>query len=332
LPEAFCDTFCTLKKRLLITFVVAVVSTTVIICFKEWLGYHRALFQDRHARDWAMDYASPLDASKRDRAAEALRALGMNAVPALVELLHTRDRAYEKPLAQNVSRMPFELRTNLLAHFPIGSSWGKRFAGATALGFLSTNASMAIPDLLETLDDPVGHIGWAAAAALGKIGSNAVPALIDLAESLDAERAHKAIYALGVAGHNAGSATPVLLNALINTNTSVRASAQYSLSMVGTSALPDICESLRKNDPQMREQLARVVVAVRPPNRSLLMTLNRWMQDESPAVRLQSTEALGNLRLTYAIPMLTRLLNDPEPSVRIAVTNALMQINATALP
>ncbi|NOS69357.1 MAG: HEAT repeat domain-containing protein [Verrucomicrobia bacterium] len=320
-----------MKKRLLITFVVAVVTTTVIICFTEWRGYHRALYQGRHARDWAMDYASPLDINKRDRAAEALHALGINAVPTLIELLHTRDRAYEKPLAQNVSRMPFELRTNLLAHFPVGTSWGKRFAGATALGFLGTNASVAIPDLLETLDDPVGHIGWAAATALGKIGSNAVPALIGLAASPDAERAHKAIYALGVAGHNAGSATPILLNALLNTNTSIRASAQYSLSMVGTSALPAICESLRKNDPQMREQLARVVVAIRPPNPGFMMTLNRWTHDASPAVRLQATEALGNLRLTNAIPMLTRLLNDPDPSVRNAVTNALTQINATAL-
>ena len=316
-----------MKKRLLIALVVIVAATIVFVTVSDRRAYQRALHQDRHAHDWAMDYASPPDNKTRELAAEALQALGSNAVPALVDLLHTHNQIYERPLGETARRIPMSLRTNLLAHVSLGTSGGKRFAAATALGFLGTNASSAIPDLLDTLDDTVGHVGWAAAAALGNIGSNAVPALMQLATNHDWKLTHKAVYALGVAGTNAAEATPVLLNTLRSTNESVRSSARYSLSMIGTSALPAICEALRKDDPEMREPLAKLVTTIHSPHSGFLSALNRWTRDASPVIRLQATEALGNLRLTNSISTLKRLLNDPDESVRVAVTNALAQIN-----
>jgi len=316
-----------LKKGLLIALVVIVAVTILFVTVSDRRAYSRALHQDRHAHDWAMDFASPPDNETRERAAEALQALGSNAVPALVDLLHTHARLYERPLGETVRRVPMSMRTNLLAHVSLGTSGGKRYAAATALGFLGTSASGAIPDLLDALDDPVGHVGWAAAAALGNIGSNAVPALMRLATNPDWQLTHKAVYALGVAGTNAAEATPVLLNALRSTNESARSSTRYSLSMIGTLALPAICDTLRKDDPAMREQLSRLFSPVHSPNSGFLSTLNQWTRDASPVVRLQAMEALGNLRLTNSIPILKRLLNDPDESVRIAATNALDQVN-----
>lgn len=317
-----------MKKRLLIALVVIVAAAIVFVTISDRRAYQRALHQNRHAHDWAMDFASPPDNKTRERAAEALQALGSNAVPALVDLLHTHAQLYERPLGETVRRAPMPLRTNLLAHVSLGTSGGKRYAAATALGFLGTNASGAIPDLLDALDDTVGHVGWAAAAALGNIGSNAVPALMQLATNHDWKRTHMAVYALGVAGTNAAEATPVLLNALRSTNESVRSSTRYTLSMIGTLALPAICDTLRKDDPAMREQLSRLFSPVHSPNSGFLSALNQWTRDSSPVVRLQAAEALGNLRLTNSFSTLKRLLNDPDESVRVAVTNALAQINA----
>jgi hypothetical protein len=101
-------------------------------------------------------------------AADALEERGVEAVPALIEVLGNEN------------------------------DWARRVA-ATMLGEIGPEAAEAVPALVDALDDDVRPVRFEAAVALGNIGPaarGAVPALIQILRNEDGELREVAVHAL----------------------------------------------------------------------------------------------------------------------------------------
>jgi HEAT repeat protein len=86
-------------------------------------------------------------------------------------------------------------------------------------------------------------------------------------------------------------------------------------------AVQPLIDGLR--DPQTSRWAAAALAGWgKAPIRALVRALG----DDSPAVRRQVAEVLGNKRAKEALPALKRLLEDPDPSVKNAAQDSIQRI------
>jgi HEAT repeat protein len=219
-------------------------------------------------------------------AAAAIRAIGTNALPFLMEDIHSAPSQNE--LRFRVQRvLDFALARVSGTRLLLGDVTRKdrvRWRAAQGLAALGPLATPAVPELqrllltnyfhssikeaayvlaavgpegIEILTNAVGPqtewSGMCAIWALGQhpsAGSNTVPFLIGCASSSSDGTACGAIQVLGLLGTEPELVIPALTNALASRNPSVRNSAAWSLGRFGSRALPilPLLEPLT-NDP-----------------------------------------------------------------------------------
>ena len=253
-----------MRKRYQVLLTVLLVATLGGIAW-QMMGEREPVYQGRSLRAWIMDfdntYASDWtgeDSDKHVRAAEAIRRIGTNGLPALVQIVSQQDstvKAQLLKLAAKQSLMRFE--------FTSVSELQQRLSAAfKALGPV---ASPAIPELERLLNN--GDTSYYAAPALGAIGPDAV---LPLTRALTNEEKWVRIHAadeLSQLQSKAASALPALIICAKDKDWVVRCSAIDAIAGVNRhpeTVMPVLLNSLLDDDAAVREAATNAVRQIDP--------------------------------------------------------------------
>lgn len=142
-----------------------------------------------------------------------------------------------------------------------------------------------------------------------------------LTDAHAAVRAHAAA-ALGWIGDQRAAAP--LIRCLKDSDAGCRAAAAWALGMLRSPlALKPLARALGDASAQVRRQVAESLGELGDPVTTDLL-LDALADEEEPLeVRAAAAQALGNLHLPQALPVLQELLAMPDPALRVAAVNAL---------
>jgi hypothetical protein len=181
------------------------------------------------------DLESGKPESDRAAAAEALRSIGPNAVPFLLEWIRTPETIpeWKLKLAGWMSRS--ELGRKAMFHLRFVVRTGRPRLSALAFGALGESGAAAVPELTALLSDE--QRSFLAAEALSGIGGPAIPAGLRALRDSDPRLRILGTQILGAAAASPEVSVPALLEKVSDTNGVVRESAIRSLREFGTNAV-----------------------------------------------------------------------------------------------
>jgi hypothetical protein len=220
-----------MRKRVHLALTVVLLALAGVAA---WLGLRERepVYQGHRLSFWLEILMTPSHADDRV-AQEAIRHIGTNALPVLIEKLQAQDTWLEQLMltwAKNHKFIPF--------HFK--SAYERRneaLCGYKALGPL---ASGQVPSLIDMLThDPSPDVRYAAASALGCIGPGArlaVPALLHATKDTDGYVRRCAFWAFGQIRPDPELGVPVLVAGLADSDLHARLGAAYSLGEYGPAA------------------------------------------------------------------------------------------------
>jgi len=253
-----------MRKRVQIALAVLPVALVSLIVWQLW-RLREPVYQGRSLRAWVMDfdntYASDWtgeDSKKHLRAAEALRQIGTNALPALVGIISEQDSSIKElfvKLAAKQSLVDFEFTS-------VGELQERLRAAFKALGPI---ARPAIPELERLLNNY--DTSYYAAPALGGIGPDAV---LPLTRALTNEEGWVRIHAvneLRLLQSEAAAAVPALLMCAEDENWVVRRAALDAIAGVNRHpgiVMPVLLKSLLDDDADVRESATNAVLRIDP--------------------------------------------------------------------
>lgn len=281
------------RRRILLLLGLAAVAVVLVLCWPR--GPQEPVYEGKRLTEW-MENIGSLNAPEADRAArQALRAIGSNAVPWLLDQFDRRDSPLRVVLNALYDGPPrstprYEMQTH------------REQLVVTALSQLGPGAATALPGLAARLDDSPRRN--AAAWAMSACGTNALPFLLRALASTNLQVAGASVTGLGHLAREEVSAVPPLLQALQHSQARVRWGAAFQLGR--TNLRPDL---------------------VTP-------ALAQALSDGDAIVHLQAGEGLRRLSSNAqpALPVLLRLMTNSVSRVAVAASNAVFRIDPAALP
>jgi HEAT repeat protein len=215
---------------------------------------------------WLKEYDPRLFIANKDEVDDAIRHIGTNAVPTLLEMLRSRDSAIKSSVQdwgerkdiwffnraedRNVeAARGFEILGDsakdalpaLIAIYEEKISPESQSATAYALGFIGPAAQKAIPQLLPDVTNSNKALSLSVVWSLGRICSApevAVPALVEALDDTDRGIRWEAAYALRNFGTNASAAVPALLKARNTQDKLIKGMAAEALTAIDSEAGP----------------------------------------------------------------------------------------------
>jgi len=270
------------------------------------------------------------DMTRRDRAAQELTRLGVDAVPPLLEALQTHDESlipiYQHLLVRIPAASPLMANALNSAH-PL-------VRGRIAEIFSLNKDKTAVPALLEALRGEYFTVRSRVAIALGQIGDErAIEPLLGALKDREDEVRIAACAALGL--FKDPSTFDELANVLLDDpKIEVRQAAAKSLGETRhPAAIPFLMESLRdsfwwyEREQSIRDLLAAIEKMGEPVVEPLIEALG----DREGTVRKFAATILGNLRDVRAVEELGMALYDLHHEVSQAAAEALAQFGAPAV-
>ncbi|MDB6109620.1 MAG: repeat protein [Pedosphaera sp.] len=215
------------------------------------------VYREKALSAWCEQYATNHwahpDSELHKQAETAIRHMGTNAIPALMNML----RASDSPLQRKFFDLAYKQNLVKIHHV---NPWKKNWLAASAFAALGADGRSAAPGLIDLFENPPssssGRYTAMALAGIGPAASNAIPSLLRKAESspetglrlfslnaighiharpelvipllikylndpsLDVQ--NEAAEALGAYGADARTATPIMLQLLQNPNQDLR--------------------------------------------------------------------------------------------------------------
>jgi HEAT repeat protein len=236
------------------------------VVFWQFLGRSEPLYDRKPLTAWLQkepEFFEEAEEKGSDgwRAVIAIRHIGQDAVPYLVEMARVKDSPLKKLI---ISAFPFEQpisgiirpakETRQMAVFgfyalgPMGKDAvpaliellrdkdiGVRYHAAQCLGYIGPDAESAIPQLLLLSNQPDRVLAWTAMSSVGKIhkgSSVVVPALITNLLSTNRLLYDRTMLALGDFGGQAQAAAPFILPFLNDADELIRADAASVLKQI----------------------------------------------------------------------------------------------------
>ena len=300
---------------------VAVVSGIAwqVLCLRE------PVYQGKRLSFWLQRYSPDGDSPEVD---DALRMMGTNAIPTLLENLQAKDSLLKLNLAAlGVHYTPAETR-----HM-------RAEKGLKALG---ADASNAVPSLIEIYErGRSSSAGRAAANVLAEIGPSAkqaIPALVKSATSTNSQVRAFAVYTLGRMALEPEVVDPVLIKSLHDPDREVRYNAAFGLSalafMGGDAkvAVPALVETLKDTYGTARAAAAMALGHIHAEPRLAVPTLIESLHDPDVFVRTHAAASLGEFGTNAkpAVDPLVELLSETNQDARNAVSKALRAIDPEA--
>jgi hypothetical protein len=217
------------------------------------------------ARAHAPNFVAESDAQSQ-KADEAVRQAGTNALPTLLRMLRAKDSALKVKLMALAERQHFIK----IKYTPAKE---RNHEAIRAFRVLGAKAKSAVPALIEIANRNISRESQSSAvAALAYIGPSAKEAAPDFlrwATNADRDVRFCAIAALGKTGNEPDPAVPVLVNTLHDPQPLFRFGALLVLRDFGPNAklaVPALLEFLNRHDDYMnnRELAADVLKAIDP--------------------------------------------------------------------
>jgi len=244
-----------MSKRIGIVAGLALAGGVVSLLWRA-SGPREPVFEGRPLTSWldhhvASSAASPPYGSPGwEKADEAIRHIGTNAIPKLLEMIRAKDRPpLVLKLMDSVRRFGFPVMNYRYAMV-------RHEEAEHAFKMLGTNAVSAVPELIRIYQQNISASSQRSAAlALGHIGRGAQPALPALIQRFTHTNSDTRFYAVSAVmsiGGEPAVVVPALTSALKDPNVGVRWNALSGLSGFGGRARPAIPEILKMlDDPGM---------------------------------------------------------------------------------
>lgn len=250
------------------------------------------VYQGKRLREW-IDGTDEGSDEQIKAAQEAVRHIGTNALPALIQMIDSEDSWPKRKVMQLAQKQSF-LKP------PIASGRIDQWRAVSAFHVLGAEGKPASSGLLKLVERGPDGARYYALSALAEVRPDA-PAVPTLVRCLDDHTRPdyvrtRAAYALGAMGPKAESAIPDLLTALREANDDMRPQAAWALGQIKRK--PDVVV------PALIESLS----------------------DRYWSTRHNAAMSLGEFgtNAKAAVPALLRLLDDPQS--RISASNSLKQI------
>ena len=168
----------------------------------------------------------------RQASLRALQAIGVNAVPALVEALQQKDRSVRDGAGQVLVQIGPKAKDASPALVALLKD-GDEAVGHQAMLVLNAIGADAVPALLAGFKDVDNQKAYLVLGRLHEKGAKAVPDLIQALHDKDPEMRQRAAEALGLIGLAAVDAAPALKEALQDQSMGVRRAAAEALTRMG---------------------------------------------------------------------------------------------------
>ena len=264
---------------------------------------HEPSYNSRSLSDWLVGMTNYNGDDDTAQAAEAIRQIGTNALPYLVQYIRYTPSPVRLKTAEVIAALGKRLGRGWRLR---GSRSEARAQGAfDALAILGPAAAGTIPDLMQLAADTGDlHRPSLAISTLGRLGAQGLPPLLAILTNQQSRLRPQAALSLSSLGTNDYPAVTILIDYLREPNAHLAWSAAMSLG-------------------KLRQEPSLVVPA--------LMTA---LQDPRPRVRWLAAEALGQFgdQAGFMVPALVKLLNDSDEGPRRGATNALSVIAPETLP
>ncbi len=246
-----------MPKPVRITLAVLLVGAAAVIGWQLW-PTHDLVYQGKPLSYWLRGYNAGngnWNESTRQKADEAVRHVGTNAIPLLLEMLASRDSALDiklLPWSYTWRRWAGKIHFLKVRHVPYLHSY-QAVEAVSAFAVLGPEARAAVPGLVSLLDKnlPRGNVTMieAVLAGIGPAAKPAIPSLLREVQSSNAIVRGNALYALGCIRAEPKLVVPELAKALNDPDPYCRRHAAQALKAYGPeakSAVPALVEAVGK--------------------------------------------------------------------------------------
>lgn len=235
----------------------------------------------------------------------AVRAIGTNALPLLLQWLRATNSSWKTTLARKTQTWPRWIQDNsALRELTESDAPQKHVRARMGFQLLGTNALPALPQLLRIFKSSTNPDEmYSAVATMTVLGADTIPPLLNVLESgADVSHREYAIISLGAmsnVGTNAASAIPVLLKIARDSH------SPHALAIAATRAVTSlgIC-----------------------PEQVVPFLISR-MNSTNSTIRRDTVRLFGEQKrfVRPALPALQRCLRDPDRDVRESATNVIIE-------
>jgi hypothetical protein len=226
-------------------------------------------YQGKPLRKWLALYTQGTIINTNQQADEAVRHLGTNALPTLLQLLQDRDGPLKTKFISLLQQLHFPL--------PLQRATYPNYQAGMAFQALGPDAAIAVPALVQIYRKKISVASQREVLrALGSIGPKASP-----------------------------EATPVLLDGLTNSNTALRLHAEIAVAQIHGQPevfVPLLMDSLKNPDRLLRRFTASALAAYGPQAQPAVPALTALLSDPDPAVNSAVTQALRQIDPAAAQP------------------------------
>ncbi len=227
-----------MRKPLEIALAVSLIAVGGVIVWQV-LGEREPVYQRKPLSVWLEGYDSPKNQQAWQQTDEAVRQIGTNALPQLLQMLRLTDSA---PWKRTLLALAYKQHFIKIHHI---KAWGQNWRAATALGVMGSDAAGAVPELIQLYENPIsGPSQRYTLMALGKIGpaaKMAIPSLLrTVSTSTDEEVRASAVFALGGIHAEPEHVIPVLIKCLVDPSIDVQGEAAEGLGNFRENAKPAV--------------------------------------------------------------------------------------------
>jgi HEAT repeat protein len=261
------------------------------------------------------------------RADEALKTIGTNMIPTLIQWIRLKDSPLKLKL--------MELVNNRQSMFKVKFTPASEFHLRAVIAFQESGAraKAAIPALASLLDD--SEIASDVTHALAGIGAESVPVLKEALHHKSAKLRASGADALALLGADAQSATPDLIALLSDQFPDVRRNAVTALAQIKSESaivLPALTNCITDTDARVRRNAVMALGQIKSEPAIVVPALANCMNDADADVRQSAIVAILNYReeARSTVPILLKAINDQEAGVRELARFALMMIDPEA--
>jgi HEAT repeat protein len=209
---------------------------------------------------WLEEYDPRILIENKEEVDDAIRHIGTNAIPTLLEMLRSKDNAAIAALIKRAERADL-IWLSLAEETDVEAARGFEVLGASAKD--------AVPDLIEIYEERISPDSQMATAyALGCIGpaaKNAIPQLLEAATNANKGLRPCAIRSLGQIHSEPELSVPAVMRALDDTDQQTRYEAAKALGAFGTNAtaaIPALVRAFKSRDKHIYRTAADALKAI----------------------------------------------------------------------
>ena len=274
------------------------------------------------------------DVGRRERAAEALQALGplaAQAIPALKQNL-SDDFPYVRIRSAEALAHIGPAAAQALVDALQNDNTMVRLVAVQALEHMGSQSDVAVPALIRVLQDSDTSLRQHAEIALINCGAGAVKALVQALDTPAFKNRPSLVRILGSIDTASAELLSRWIAFLSDPAPELRLAAARALAHKGKSAVPLVIDALNSTEVQVRSQAADILADIGPnAARAVPRLISLLKKDTDGHVRAAAAHALGKMRSAGApaIPALREALKDTDRDVAARSQEALTAITVT---